>query len=446
MSRRIVWALVLASTVAAAPVESPADFAFRAPITIAADAPLQRLPLPAAALVRLQQPDFADLRIFDADGRAMSMALLPPAPRETERRQFPLLPLPILGAPGSLTVTGIGLRVDPGGAARVVRIDGSVAPTTGTAVLGILFDTRAAKGLATELALDVEVPRQQPVTFQVEGSADLRQWETVTDYVAYRSPGEPPREVIPLDDDDGPHRYLRVTWRAATPLLSPVTVSGASLTTTRDAAAPRVAAELTGAVLVDAHDLQFTLPFATPVAAVLITPAADTVVPVRVLGRSDTEQPWSLIGEGTVYRLTRAGAVTTGQPILLDQRAFRQIRVEADKRTAGFTAIPRLDLKFDLREVAVLLTGRAPYDLAAGKLTAPPAFLPTSAVTAGAGDVDVRTLPAASTVPTTASVASVTEPVGGIPRQWILWAALLGGVLVLGVFAWLAARKPPQAG
>lgn len=442
--RFMAWVLLLAPVGAlSAETDVPGDYAFRAPITVARGAPLQRLPLPAAALIRLQQPDYADLRVFDADGRSQPIALLPARAPELARRNTVLTPLPILGAPGSLTVTGLGLRVDASGEARIVRVDGKVAPSTGAAaVLGTLLDTRPAKGPATELALDVDVPRQQPVTFVIEGSADLRRWSWITDHVVYRSPGDPRRVVIPLDTAGVLDRYLRITWRAATPLLAPVAVTAASVATTTAATLPPIVATITGARLIDPRDLRFSLPFATSIAAVRIIPAGDALIPVRILGRNDDEQPWTLLGAGAAYRLTRPGTVDFGPAIALSIQVFRQIKVEADARTAGFAALPNIELVFEPRDIAVLQTGRPPFELAAGRQGARSALLPVSDLMTGTRDTDPATLPVAVVQPSPAIVASTTENAKTVRLTWLLWAVLGAGTLLLAVAAWFAARKP----
>ncbi|TRW15018.1 DUF3999 family protein [Glacieibacterium frigidum] len=429
MIRLILWAVLALSPAVAAAQEA---FASRTPVTAAPGGPLQRLELPAAALVRLQEPGFADLRILDADGRPQPIALLDARAPVLATRTTSLAPLPILGAPGALTVTGVSLRVDPAGTSRVVRVDGNVAPSAGAVLLGVLLDTSAAKGPATLLTLDVDAPPRQPVTLRVESSADLRAWWPLGESVVYRAPGAAAQAKLPLD---GPvERYIRITWSATTPLLAPVQVTGAALTTTGTAAESRVVATLTGATLVDAHDLRLTLPFATPVAVLRVVPAADGLVPLRIFGRDNDEQAWVPIGEGTAYRL----AARTGAAITLSD-SYRQIRVEADARTSGFASVPGVQLVFAPREVAVLLTGRAPYTLAAGQAGLSAAYLPVAALAASAPGVDSAALPQATAqapAATVASLAAATEK-----RTWVLWALLIVGTLALGGLVWLAARK-----
>lgn len=429
MIRLTLWA-ALALTPATAAAQDA--FASRTPVTAAPGGPLQRLELPAAALVRLREPGFADLRVLDADGRPQAMALLDARPPVLLTQTTKLRPLPILGAPGALTVTGVSLRVDAGGTSRVVRVDGNVAPSASAVVLGVLLDASAARGPATLLTLDVDTPPRQPVTLRAEGSADLRAWRTLGESVVYRAPGTPVQAKLPLT---GPvERYIRITWRAATPLLAPVQITAATLTTTGLAVGSPVVATLTGVTLADAHDLRLSLPFAIPVAALRVMPAADALIPVRIFGRDDDEQPWVPIGEGAAYRV----GARTGPAITLSD-SYRRIRIEADARTAGFTGAPGVQLVFAPREVAVLLTGRAPFTLAAGQAGVRAAYLPVAALAASAPGVDLALLPLSTTRAGAASVASLAPETG--KRTWLLWSLLIAGTLALAGLVWIAARK-----
>ncbi|MCZ8258495.1 MAG: DUF3999 family protein, partial [Polaromonas sp.] len=84
------------------------SYAIRIPVTAAPDAPLQRLLLPAEALVRLQSAGYSDLRIFNAAGQPVPMALAQvPTINSTEEQKVKLTAYPILG---SATAAGAGLE------------------------------------------------------------------------------------------------------------------------------------------------------------------------------------------------------------------------------------------------------------------------------------------------------------------------------------------------
>jgi hypothetical protein len=108
--------------VAAAPAGSdgePDGYALRLPLSVEAGAKVQRLVLPAAVLAGLQTRDGHDVRVFDAKGRAMPIAR---AGASAVVGHVSLDPMPILGAPDALKVSGVSLRLDGRGAAQVAEV------------------------------------------------------------------------------------------------------------------------------------------------------------------------------------------------------------------------------------------------------------------------------------------------------------------------------------
>ncbi|MBU0827450.1 MAG: DUF3999 domain-containing protein, partial [Gammaproteobacteria bacterium] len=115
---------------AAADANSPAAYAIRIPVALAADAPLQRVMLPAEVLVRLQSPGYADVRLFNGAGQPVPMALAGVAAASAPEESVTLPAYPILGSAsaGGTGLEGLSLRIEERQGQRVVQID-----TTGTA-------------------------------------------------------------------------------------------------------------------------------------------------------------------------------------------------------------------------------------------------------------------------------------------------------------------------
>jgi hypothetical protein len=291
---------------------------------------------------------------------------------------------------------------------------------------------------ALGLALDADLPVAQPVTFKVEASDDLADWEAVAQKVIYRV-GANPAVTIALDRRDLRGKYLRISWSAASRLLAPVTIRSATLITP-GAAARRVVVAATTPPLADPYQAEFTLPFGAHLAALRIAPPVGTVViPVKLFGRADREQPWSLLGEGTVYQVITDGRARTNGPIELPDGAYRQIRIEADRRSGGFPAAPGLELHFAAQQVAVLLAGKAPFTLAAGSAAAPNVYLPLAALVA---DGRAGRVPLAAVRDRAAAVALGSSGGDGVPlRTIILWGALIVGTLSLGAIVWALTRS-----
>ncbi|CAN7549161.1 DUF3999 domain-containing protein [Acidovorax sp. LjRoot117] len=458
---------------AAADANSPAAYAIRIPVTLAADAPLQRVMLPAEVLVRLQSPGYADVRLFNGAGQPVPMALAGVAAASAPEESVVLPAYPILGAPGTpgqAGLEGLSLRIEEQQGRRVVQIDtaGTAAPVGAQSVRGALLDARSVPLSVARMALDADLPAGQPVTFTVQASRDLKNWRPLAETVLYRadaagttpSPAAPGRlgsEHIDLQRADLKDHYLRVTWGDAA-----VTFRGATLVTSRGAGPrERVSASMAVPPLGNnPRELVFALPFATPVAALKITPQGSNVlVPVRVLGRNDRERPWAHLASATVYRMSTGGKEQTNAPVELGGASVREVKIEADARSAGFAAAPDIALQFEPAQLVFLASGQGPFTLAAGLPgagAAASAFLPLASLVPGYQPQQENTLPPALADVARADitggkpadgplVAAAAASDGLSTRSWVLWGVLLAGVGALGLMAWLLMRQTKPA-
>ncbi|AYQ28274.1 MULTISPECIES: DUF3999 domain-containing protein [unclassified Polaromonas] len=446
------------------------SYAIRIPVTAAPDAPLQRLLLPAEALVRLQSAGYADLRLFNAAGQPVPMALAQvPTVNSAEEQQVKLQAYPILGSATSTAagLEGLSLRIEERQGRRVVQLNTGGGTTAGPAsqqkVLGALLDARAVNVPAVRLTLDADLPVGQPVTFNVQASKDLKSWRAVADTVLFRADASAPAaslgdSSLALSMAELKDHYLRITWGDAA-----VTLRGATLVTSRNTATrERVNATMAAPAMAGPRELSFALPFATPVAALKITPKESNVlVPLRVLGRNDRNQPWTLLATAVVYRLTTAGKEQTSGPVELQGASVREVKIEADAKTPGFASAPDIALQFEPAQLVFLASGQGPFTLAAG-LAGPAgaagAFLPMASLIPGYKAAQENALPLAkadvSKADATGGSAGVGGPLvaaqapgDGIPtRTLVLWGILLLGALALGAMAWVLmkqTRQPP---
>lgn len=460
-------ALSLCAGVAqAADASSPAAYAIRIPVALAADAPLQRVALPAEVLVRLQSPGYADLRLFNGAGQPVPMALAGVAAAPAPEASVVLPAYPILGSAttaGSAPLEGLSLRIEERQGQRVVQID-----TPGTAgaqvVRGALLDARGLQQPVARMALDADLPAGQPVTFQVQASQDLKTWRPLDETVLYRAdaattpaaPGRLGAEQIDLHRTSLQGHYLRVTWGDAA-----VTLRGATLVTTHSAVArERVSARLAMPPLAQPRELVLALPFATPVAALTVTPPGSNVlIPVRVLGRNHREQPWSPLASAVVYKMATGGKEQASGPIELGGASVREVKIEADAKTPGFAAAPEVALQFEPVQLVFLASGQGPFTLAAGlpgATAAASAFLPLASLVPGYQPQQENSLPQAQVDVARADITG-GPPAGGalVPaaavssgvslRSAVLWGVLVAGVAALALMAWLLLRQTQQA-
>lgn len=380
---------------------------------------------------------------------------------------------PILGAAstGAAGLEGLSLRIEERQGQRVVQIDtaGTAGATATQAVRGALLDARNVQLPVARMALDVDLPAGQPVTFRVQASKDLKHWQPLAETVLYRAdaaaaptvstaPGRLGNEQIDLQRADLKSHYLRVTWGDAA-----VTLRGATLATARSMGPrERVSARMAMPPLGNnPRELVLALPFATPVAALAITPPGSNVLlPVRVLGRNHREQPWSPLASAVVYKMATGGKEQTSGPVELGGASVREIKIEADPKTPGFAAAPALALQFEPAQLVFLASGQGPFTLAAGlpgATAAASAFLPLASLVPGYQPAQENTLPVALAdvaraditggQPADGALVPAAAASGGIStRSAVLWGVLLAGVVALGLMAWLLLRQTKQAG
>ncbi|WP_340317320.1 DUF3999 family protein [Rhizorhabdus argentea] len=415
----------------------PDGYAVRLAVTPAPGAPLQRLSVPAEALAALRTPERSDLRLFDGEGSALPLAATRPSGGRAELSRQHFDALPILGAGRSLTASGAVLSIEDAGGRRVVRVSGAAKEEDGAPrLLGVLLDTRTLADPARSLTLEARWPAQQPVEFVVEASEDLRSWVPIGARTLYRktadAAGAIGTEEIDLGGADLRRRYLRISWSSPSKLLGPVTIDGATLVSARRIGGGLPGIETDEPRRIDAHDVRFDLDHATALAGLRVTPAAgEMLVPIRIFGRNAPDQGWTRLGEGTLRQ-------PTAEPVRLSGIAFTHYRIEADRRTTGFIAPPRLELLFESMQLLALFSGKPPYTLAVGAIDAENRFLAPSELLGDAPPGGIAALPAAMV---DARAASRVALASGEESRWsgrktLLWGLLLLGVAALAVMVW----------
>ena len=117
------------------------------------------------------------------------------------------------------------------------------------------------------------------------------------------------------------------------------------------------------------------------------------------------------------------------------------VKLEADRRTGGFSGAPRVELLFEPVELLVGFSGTPPYRLAIGEAAAAPSYLTPNELAPGMAASELANLPRAALASEgqLASLIDVQSDQGNPQdrRKWLLWTALLAGTLVL---LWIAFR------
>lgn len=401
---------------------------------VTADAPqVRRVVLPPAALLAIRRADAGDIRIFDAGDRPLALALVPASPGPAQVIRLTAVPF---GVSGHDPMRGdVSVRVDrSGGAVSVTTGEGRPASDSHA----VLLDTRRLTGPAHTLTLVADLPVQQPIAVTIAASTDLSHWAPLAEQTLFRVDRNAPLlggGAIELGGQTLAGRYLRVSWSGASGAM----VTGGDVTIRASDAPPPVSVPASGARLIDAHHLRFVMPPGlAPLALRVTMRGQDGVVPLTLRARRDVEAPWTTLALASL----RQGGM--GAMLALGPQAWREFSLEADPRTAGFSQAP--GLAFDYPPLAVLaaFNGAGPYRLAVGNPAAPATFLNPADLAPGPGPWREARV-AGQTTPATLQLG---DPQRGGPvatRVIVLWALLIGGVVVLLAAAahlWRSAAAP----
>lgn len=448
MIRRLA-AVLLALAAAAcdrAPAADPAapnQFALRLTVEPVTGGAVQRVILPAQALVAVQRADLGDIRVFDGRGKPLALARGDGAAEA--RQSVTLGGFALRGSPAALTAPGSAIRIEDHGTARVVTI--GAAAQAEQQLSASLIDTRAVADPVVGIALDVTLADRRATTFTLHSSADLQTWQPLAERVLFSpAPGAPSLggSVLALPGISLKDRYLRVDWEPG----SGAAFRAATITTARTAPLPRAIVTSTGLQLEDAHHARFTVPFAAPLGAIRLEQTGpDGVVPVQIFARNNPERPWTMLAAATLRPDAAGGQDKTGTVIDLPPGNWRDYRITADQRSAGFSAAPKVDLLLDGVEIWAAFNGAPPYTLAVGAPAAAPRYLPAADLVPAAmrqagplpiARIDLTGRPAAP-IAVQPDRESPFEP-----RKLALWAVLLlaTGILAFAAIRLLRAARP----
>lgn len=436
---------------AAAP--APSDFAWRAPLQLPAGASMARVSVPGEALVRLQSSDGRDLRVFNAAAEPVAFALVPapkpPAAAAPTTGSYPALPL---YSPASAVQQPKGstqVRIEDASGQRSVWVEMSGAEIAGMPRLNsALFATKEEKHTLGGIVVQGTLPANMPIALSVSSSRDLAQWTTIPvrgRLYRFEGDGAPVNMRLEFEQPvklEG--QFLRVDWGDQQG-VSVSAISGEIAGPARTV--PRVRAELAAPQPAGPVALEIHTDFLTPMAGLaLSTPRANTLIPVRILGRNDAAQPWRLLARTVVYRLNDAGGESTNPPVALQGASARWLRLEAGGGVDLGAAQLKATAEFEPMQLVFVATGEGPFQLAAGRAGAPSVALPLSTITAALGSRKPEDLPAA----TVGRAISATADAGPLARLWpgkvpgktaVLWGVLLAGVLLLAAVAWSLLRQ-----
>ena len=444
--------VLMLNTTAVQATEKPEDFAVHFTVQTAPHASLQRLSLPREALAALQTAHAADVRVFNGSGQSVPLTQVPPRNLTVAARpqDWPIYPI-MATTQQQQNMGNLSLRFERTAGRSVVRvIDGAeTQPVASPAQhIATLVDTRSLKTALAELTVDAELAPGEPVALTITASTDLQNWRTLAqDVPVFRfgpTANAPGSMRVPLMGMRLENEYLRISW----PPGATFRLRGVRITPAASTLAPqRLAVPLIA--VPDGKGFVFTLPFATPLQALDIRPTeSNMLVPVQLSGRQARGEPWRPLASGIVYRIHADKTESFSPPIELNGPSLRELRIEPAARTRGFATAPQVSALLTPQEWVFVASGPPPFILAVGRADAETVQLPLASLIPGYTPGAERTLPAARVDVASAAtsppsnLSRVSQALGApSTRSLVLWAVLIGGVLVLGGVAWAVMRQ-----
>ena len=435
--------VVLASSVSVSSVQAqslePDDFARGVRLDAVEGEAVQVALLPLAVYQTATRPDLGDMRVFNGDGEVLPHALYRSGvPRPVHPIPIALPLFPVRGQAdtpvGDLTVQW--RRTDDGTLVQVRRGERTVRVMP---VRAYVLDATQLDAPIQRLTFTwADTTQNVLVDVEAETSEDLQSWRSWGRATLARMRYE--GQVLSRNEMALPQRtprYIRLSWPGgnAMPPLERVEA-------TLDAEAePRREWLSVEAATPEAHLYRFDGKGVLPVDRVEVAlPQPNTLARVEIASADTEDGPWTTRYDGLVYRLQVEGRELTTPPIIVEQTTDRHWRMEVDPAGGGLgRSAPTLRLGWTPERLLFVARGAPPYLLAVGGAGVEPADFSAREI--------LRLLPGPEEDVLDQPRAAVVDVVdlGGPSRlspdeetpwaRYLLWGALVLGVVLLTVFA-----------
>ena len=410
--------------------------------------PFFRIDLPEAVFTGTAWTDLRDVRVFNRAGEVVPFARVTPPKTPGEIRLIPLRSFRVESmSPGGVPKIefgargrGLEVRIAPGTSERagVEYVLAVSMPELETPIYRLLLEWP-----------EHETSWRQTVTVSV--SSDLDSWSTVAvgrPLVDLKTPDGSRlqhREIAVEPRTPASARYWRLQFGAGEPPVL-TSVEGE----TRSAAQ-----ELPGVPLPTTPSLDregtaiYNLTAPQPLSRLRISPQdANSVLPVIVEARGQDDEAWTPIARTMVYRLNASGMEQTSDPVQLNSRLVKSIRLRPLGTSWG-SGPPVVEVERDPIALVVNARGGGPFLLVWGSRAASDTALPFAELVPNLTSDHLMEIPAAEMRGhrvlggddkiTSMSPAERT----GRWQTALVWLVLIGGAGALTVLAlrlWREAR------
>lgn len=467
----------------AAKPDTPADYAYAAPLQISGAQGVVRLRLPQTVYLKSRTAGLDDLRVFDAKGVAQPFSLYrPPLESAAQRATLAasIFPLRTRVQPEGAAAVDIDIQTRPDGTVHSVKARATVAKTKGKGkdkaqqvseesaeekLSGLILDFGAAMAgypLRIE-ALRFGAPKEQSnysAEVWLEASNDLKRWETVGAAELSWLSNDNAQTLASDRLEFAPQkfRYARLSWRRGEPVV--FSEIRAETVTQQQSEPQRETLWIQPKPGRFAGDLVYPAGVAIPVEQISLKLSEPNIVYPMLLGHY-VERPSRQTGKATEWDFRPRSSATFYQ-ITQDEQVRRSgaLTVPVGRMAewvirplnAATTAQPELGISWQPATLIFLAGGTPPYTLGFGRDDARSASQPLDQVAPGFSVKELGRLEAAqlgelqeSAAKAAAESVAAQAASSASRRAFILWLVLLLGVAVLGGMAWKLIRQMKAA-
>lgn len=434
----MLMAGLLSGPAAAVDALAPEDFAYGFDVRPDVTGPLLELDLPDGVYDRVARSDLGDLRVFNGSGEPLPHALQ--GPSGTEAPEPVDLPFFALNAPAENNTERRVLQIVTDDRGAIIHsASASLNGEASGRIEAYLVDASALESPPERLLVDWTSAGDEgfTVSLDVLASDDLAHWRTAAGGAPLADLRSGPdvllHNEIPLSG--GQAKYLRIQW--------PEALGATRVTRVRAAFAPAEVPPANHTLAIEglketdgvsawAFDgagfrpqVQARLRFARP----------NAVVNGTLYSRASQDRAWQRRHGGLFYSLEHQGTLMESTPARFPPVTDPEWRFVVGEGQ-GFQDAdrPTLELGWVPHRLTFVASGPPPYRVAFGSTEAMPAERPLAALLEDLEDRggELTTPAQASEIYTLGGERKLEPPLPW--RTWVLWAVLLGGVLML---AWM---------
>lgn len=424
---------------------APERFAYIIELEGSGADPFYELELPLGVYQNVTRDDLGDMRVFNASGAIVPHALRKPT-RKVNRKDAVSTALPFFPIISRISGKPDDISIHVNRSADGTIIDVNTAGREGREneenIISYLIDATSLKGkkiYALELSWE---DRQKDFMgrIDIQSSRDLNHWEnSATATIARLNyQGEfLDRKKIETHNISAP--YLRLTWPPGQPPveLTRVVVLTREISTAytpRQNSLRLVASPVAGKPGEYQVDLNGPLPVAS--ARIFLqeknTLANITLYSSRTPDNLDGRRQW----QGLAYNIDYQGTSLSNPPVAITNGKDRYWTIRIDKNENLINLPPVVEFSWQPDRLVFLAQGKAPFRLAYGSAGLEPASFQVDSLlnrnSANQGGFTPKLVSAGPQI-IVGGPDCLRDPLPEVPwRQYILWAILGGGVMMIG--------------